>query len=76
MEKCIGCILCSSICSSGAITLVRNGKNVEIRYHLDRCIYCGECAEVCPKEAIVMTEEFEVAGFDRSKMLYCYKKEK
>lgn len=76
MEKCIGCILCSGICPTKAIELVGKGNSAEIRYYLDRCIYCGECAEVCPKDAIIMSEEFEVAGFDRSKMHFSYKKEK
>ena len=35
-----------------------------------RCIFCGFCEEVCPKEAIVMSDECEIADLDRNKMFY------
>jgi len=43
---------------------------------MDRCIFCEECAEVCPKRAIMMSAQFELAGFDRSKMVFRFRKEK
>ncbi len=75
MKKCIGCLLCQSTCPSGAIEIVGRGLTCEIKYFLDRCIFCAQCSEICPVKAIAMSEEFELAGFDRSKMLYWYKRE-
>jgi formate hydrogenlyase subunit 6/NADH:ubiquinone oxidoreductase subunit I len=75
IKKCIGCGLCSDVCPSGAIEMVGKGLEAEIKHYVDLCIFCGQCAETCPKSAITMSEEYELAGFDRSKMLYEYKRE-
>ena len=75
LSKCIGCSLCQSICPAVAIKMVGKGQTAEIKHFMDCCIRCGECVDVCSKKAIVMTEEFETAGFDRSAMLFYYKRE-
>jgi formate hydrogenlyase subunit 6/NADH:ubiquinone oxidoreductase subunit I len=74
MKKCIGCSLCQITCPSGAIELVGKGMEAEIKYFLDRCVFCAQCTEICPRSAITMSKEFELAGFDRAKMLYWYKR--
>ncbi len=33
-----------------------------------------ECADICPKKAITMSDKFELAGSDRSKMVNTYRK--
>ncbi len=76
LTKCLGCGLCQTTCPSGAVELVGKGATAEIKYYLDRCVFCAQCVEMCPRGAIVMSNEFELAGFDRSKMLYWYKREK
>jgi len=75
MRKCIGCGLCSNVCPSGAIEMVGKGLQSEIKHYVDRCMFCSQCVESCPRNAIKMTQEYELAGFDRSKMLYEYKRE-
>ena len=35
---------------------------------MSRCMFCGLCEEACPEEAIVMSREVEIAGFDRASM--------
>ncbi len=75
LKKCIGCGLCQSTCPTAAIELVGKGVTAEIKYHLDRCVFCAQCEEICPRAAITMSNEFELAGFDRSSMLYWYKRE-
>lgn len=74
MKKCIGCSLCQITCPSGAIELVGKGMEAEIKYFLDRCVFYAQCTEICPRDAITMSKEFELAGFDRAKMLYWYKR--
>jgi len=75
IKKCIGCGLCSDVCPSGAIEMIGKGLEAEINHRVDRCMFCGQCAETCPKNAITVSEEYELAGFDRSKMLYEYKRD-
>jgi len=75
MHKCIGCGLCQSVCPSGAVEMIGKGMQAEIHHFVDRCEFCAQCAEVCPRNAITMTKEYELAGFDRKKMLYEYKRE-
>lgn len=74
MERCILCVLCQNACPPGAIKLVGKGREAEVSFALDRCIFCGECAEACPKGAIIMSPEFELAGTDRSEMVFLNRK--
>jgi len=74
IKKCIGCGLCVYVCPSHAIEMIGKGLNANIRHHIDRCMFCGQCAETCPKDAIIMSDEYELAEFDRSKMLREYKR--
>lgn len=74
MEKCILCVLCQNACPPGAIKLVGKGRDAKISFSLDRCIFCAECTEACPKGAISMSGEFELAGTDRSKMIFVHEK--
>jgi formate hydrogenlyase subunit 6/NADH:ubiquinone oxidoreductase subunit I len=75
MHKCIGCGLCQTICPSGAIEMIGKGMEAQINHYVDRCEFCGQCAEICPRNAITMSKEYELAGFDRRKMLIEYKRE-
>lgn len=76
MNKCILCVLCQNACPPSAIRLKGKGQEAWIEYHLDRCIFCGECVEVCPVHAIAMSGKFELAGGDRSTMVFCFRKQK
>ncbi len=75
MVKCIGCGLCQNVCPSGAVEMIGRSMEAEIKHYVDRCVFCAQCAEICPRSVITMTKEFELAGSDRQKMLYWYKRE-
>lgn len=64
-EKCTGCLLCSRFCPSGACEIVTDEKGKRPVFHLELCLFCSQCQEVCPKGAIKLTEEFELAAFDK-----------
>ncbi len=48
-------------------------KKFDCFMHLDRCVYCWQCAESCPKQALICTQDFELAQVDRAKLVRHYK---
>ena len=65
-DKCTGCGECVSRCPSNAIV---NNKNTKKAYiNLDECIFCVLCEEVCPVGAVKMSNEFELAQYDKRKL--------
>ncbi len=74
--RCVACGLCEFACPTKCIDIVAGeleGAGIE-RYpetfdiDMSRCMFCGLCEEACPEEAIVMSREVEIAGFDRASM--------
>ena len=74
MKQCTGCELCYGDCPSGAIEMIGKGLELEFKHYLDRCLFCARCVEVCPVTAIKMTEEYELARFDRDAMIIEFKR--
>jgi ferredoxin len=62
-DKCIGCGLCVKVCPAAAVVFIKKEK--KIKYHLFRCTFCGQCVEVCPTHALVNTDEFLLADYDK-----------
>ncbi len=73
--KCVACMLCATMCPSQCIYIVGeqtpDGRSRPARFDLDlsRCVFCGFCEEVCPEAAIVMTQRYELATYDKSDFL-------
>lgn len=74
---CVSCGLCEAACPAYAITI--DGQETDRfierepeRFDIDmlRCILCGFCEEACPKDAIFMSDELELADFDRKALVY------
>ncbi len=71
-DKCIACEVCVRVCPINlpVVDWVMNKetKKKELRnYSIDFgvCIFCGNCVEYCPTNCLSMTEEYELASFDR-----------
>lgn len=81
-ERCVGCELCAIVCPSQAIYVKPAANNPENpnshgeRYAEDfqinmlRCIYCGYCEEACPTGAIILSNEYELASFNRESLIF------
>lgn len=73
-DVCIGCGMCTRVCSPGAITKtqkkVENSDDTEItlEFDLSSCTFCGFCSDFCPKHAITLTEDCIIVTDDKSKL--------
>ena len=78
-HKCTGCGICEIQCPNGSISITtikvetEEGKKKkqleEYHYNLGMCTFCGICVKVCPSDAIEFSSEFELAVFDRNKLV-------
>lgn len=74
--RCVACGLCAAVCPSRCIYIEPAESPEGLRYpetyevEIGRCVYCGFCAEVCPFDAIVLTQEHELAVADKADLLY------
>lgn len=81
-ERCVGCELCQIVCPPQAIYVKpcandeKNPTSHGERYASDfqinmlRCIYCGLCEEACPTGAIILSNEYELAAYDRQSLIF------
>lgn len=78
-EKCTGCQLCAIACDGVAVaidmqTMVRdrpqNKKNYWPAVDYGRCVFCGLCVDACPFDALSMSNDYELAAYDKAKLKY------
>lgn len=65
-KGCVGCLMCVRDCPARAIKIDKIAeKTFACTFYLDRCIFCGQCADSCPRKTIHMSQEYELASFNR-----------
>ena len=75
-ERCVACNLCASACPTDCISLQKTEDDTGrwsaeyFRINFSRCVFCGLCEEACPTYAIQLTQDFELAEYDRQSLVY------
>jgi NADH-quinone oxidoreductase subunit I len=72
--KCVACFLCAQACPAECIHIEageQSDVNIEkypVVYEIDmlRCVFCGYCVDACPEEAIIMSNNYDMAYFNRA----------
>ncbi len=75
--RCVACFLCATNCPAQCIHIEageHNDVNVEkypVVYEIDmlRCVFCGYCVDACPEEAIIMSNNHDMAFFNREQSI-------
>lgn len=76
-DKCIACEVCVRVCPINLPVVDwefnKEAKKKDLKhYSIDFgvCIFCGNCVEYCPTNCLSMTEEYELAAYDRHDLNY------
>lgn len=74
--KCVSCELCAKACPVNCIEIQSyrgpDRKKILDVYNLDStwCMYCGLCVEACPFDALAMSDQYELADYNLSNLVY------
>jgi NADH-quinone oxidoreductase subunit I len=74
-HKCTMCMMCVRVCPNDSLEIVQ-GKGADGKtrvldkyiYKLSTCTLCELCVESCNFDAIRMSQEYEVATYDRQNL--------
>jgi NADH-quinone oxidoreductase subunit I len=75
--RCVACYLCAQACPAECIHIEAGehaDENIEkypLVYEIDmlRCVFCGYCVDACPEEAIIMSNNSDMAYFERAQSI-------
>ncbi|MEG4349333.1 NAD(P)H-quinone oxidoreductase subunit I [Microcoleus sp. LAD1_D5] len=74
-DKCISCEVCVRVCPINLPVVDwefnKESKKKQLKhYSIDFgvCIFCGNCVEYCPTNCLSMTEEYELAAYERHEL--------
>jgi NADH-quinone oxidoreductase subunit I len=78
-DKCTGCQLCAIACDGVAVAIEmqhikkgkpQNKKDIWPAVDYGRCVFCGLCVDACPFDALFMTNDYELAAYDKMSLKY------
>ncbi len=74
---CIACDLCALACPERLIVVssernpaTKRKELTTFTYDLSRCMFCGLCEDACPTDALELTQDFEIASYNRNGMIW------
>ena len=75
--RCVACFLCATNCPADCIHIEAGESpdvNIEkypVVYEIDmlRCVFCGYCVDACPEEAIIMSNNHDMAFYSREQSI-------
>jgi NADH-quinone oxidoreductase subunit I len=75
--RCVACFLCATNCPAECIHIEageHHDVNIEkypLKFEIDmlRCVFCGYCVDACPEEAIIMSNNYDMAYFNRAQSI-------
>jgi NADH-quinone oxidoreductase subunit I len=79
MDKCTGCQLCAIACDGIAVAIEmqqiqkgkpQNKKQIWPAVDYGRCVFCSLCVDACPFDALYMTNDYELAAYDKMSLKY------
>jgi len=75
--RCVACFLCATNCPAECIRIEAgehpdvNIEKYPVIYEIDmlRCVFCGYCVDACPEDAIIMSNNYDLAYFNRDQSI-------